>query len=268
MSEHDGSEPGGSKPTETTTLPLVAYEASSVPSAMLRPGPAKRAWMDATHEAFAYRCLPLVMANQLGWEALSPTTFSAIWHGGPNLDDVEILFADEPCPFIESHFGHGILTFKTGHLFRTPPGHNLWVQGPANRPKDGIAPLEGLVESDWGPFTFTANWQFTRPGHAIAFEEGEPFARIVPYPRGYAERFAPSIEPIGANPELQAEFEAWRASRDAFLEQMDVEGSEPHRTGWQKHYMLGTTPEGQAFADHARRMPLRAFARSPTEESP
>jgi Family of unknown function (DUF6065) len=43
-------------------------------------------------------------------------------------------------------------------VFRTPPGCNLYVRGPANSPKDGIAALEGIIETDWSEATFTMNW--------------------------------------------------------------------------------------------------------------
>ena len=48
-----------------------------------------------------------------------------------------------------SHFGDGILTWHLPILFRTPPGYNLLVRGPANYPKDAVSPLEGIVETDW-----------------------------------------------------------------------------------------------------------------------
>lgn len=249
-------------------LPLIAYVASSVPPVALRVGPRTRGWMDTTRDAFAYRCLPLVMGNQLGWEALCPVTFSATWNGGPRAEDLEIVFEDDESTLIESHFGEGVLTFKTGYLFRTPPGHNLWVKGPANRPKDGIAPLEGLVEADWGPFAFTMNWRFTRADQRITFARGEPFLCIVPYPRHYVERYAPAIQPLAANPGLEAEFLEWKASRNRFLAEMEVEGSEAEQVGWQKHYMHGTTPVGERFAEHARRLSLRPFDRNQAEESP
>ena len=45
----------------------------------IRPAPSTRNWMDATPEAFAYRCLPLNIANAHGWELLNPSAFEAIW---------------------------------------------------------------------------------------------------------------------------------------------------------------------------------------------
>ena len=35
--------------------------------------------MDATDDRFAYRCIPLSIANASGWELLCPVTFEAWW---------------------------------------------------------------------------------------------------------------------------------------------------------------------------------------------
>lgn len=68
---------------------LVAYEiapASSPP----RVAPAAREWMEALPERFACRCLPLVIANQMGWEIQTPVAFRARWNGGPGEDAIEL----------------------------------------------------------------------------------------------------------------------------------------------------------------------------------
>src|SRR5690606_30494589 len=36
----------------------------------VRPAPRERTWMDATDQRYAYRCLPLDIANAHGWELL------------------------------------------------------------------------------------------------------------------------------------------------------------------------------------------------------
>ena len=58
---------------------------------------------------------------------------------------------------------NGILTFDVAYIFRTPPGYHLLVSGPINTFKDGVAPMTAVVETDWLPYTFTFNYQFTRP---------------------------------------------------------------------------------------------------------
>jgi uncharacterized protein DUF6065 len=45
----------------------------------IRPAPIEREWMDATNQRFAYRCLPVNIANAHGWEILCPTSFTMNW---------------------------------------------------------------------------------------------------------------------------------------------------------------------------------------------
>jgi hypothetical protein len=141
------------------------------------PGQGRRAWMDAFADRHPYRCLPLTMANCTGWEILCPIGITIEWDGGPMEENIKIT-GDEEWPPVkniaDSHFRRGIVTFHTGHLFRTEPGWRVWAMGSPNDPKDGIYPLQGLIETEWLPFPFTMNWQMTRPGK-VRFEKGEPF---------------------------------------------------------------------------------------------
>ena len=115
--------------------------------------------MSRTRDSFAYRCLPLNIANAHGWELLCPAAFEAVWNGKTGIRGVVVTSQAPEDQRPISHFGHGILTFHVETLFRTEPGINLWVTGPVNRPKDGIYALTGVVETDWLPFTFTMNWR-------------------------------------------------------------------------------------------------------------
>src|SRR5262249_55491680 len=145
-------------------------------------GRSERAWMDATDRRFAYRCLPLTIANAMGWELLSPTRITARWNGGLELADIEVDIEGEEWKANRvawSHFRRGILTFHSGCLVRTDPGIGRWARGAPNWPKDGIAPLDGIIETDWLASTFTMNWQFTRPG-SVSFQTDEPFGFVTP----------------------------------------------------------------------------------------
>ena len=79
----------------------------------IRPALSRRRWMDDTPEQFAYRCLPLAIANSHGWELLSPCGFEARWNGGAGTDAVEIRVDDgaKPHQVPVSLFGHGTVTF-------------------------------------------------------------------------------------------------------------------------------------------------------------
>jgi len=48
---------------------------------LIRPRTAKRQWMDETPDRYAYRCIPMTMANTMGWELLSQVNCEITWNG-------------------------------------------------------------------------------------------------------------------------------------------------------------------------------------------
>jgi LPS sulfotransferase NodH len=241
------------------TLPLTAYDMGSPVKGELVPGGPSRAWMDASPRRFAYRCLPMVIANQWGWLIKTRYRVEATWDGTERTAGLEVMAPGAPSPPASSHFGGGILTFQIGFLFRTPPGYNLLVRGPVNMPKDGIAPLEGIVEADWAEATFTMNWQFTRPRHKVVFEPGDPIAMITPVRRGELERFRPEIVSLATDGELAAKYHAWQVSRGSFNADLRVAGSDARKMGWQKDYMRGRAVGGETAPGHQTALTLGNF---------
>lgn len=239
---------------------LYAFELGGQADMALEPAPVDREWMDQTHQRYAYRCLPLVIANQSGWIIRNPLDFSVRWNGGNQLDDLKIRFPrGVPETRIRSHFGHGILTFTVPYLFRTPKGINLWVKGPANCVKDAVQPLEGIVETDWSDATFTMNWKVTRRNHTIRFEQGEPICMLVPLPRGLAEDLEPVRLPLGADRQQSTRYERWRESRRLFNESLQRQDPATVERGWQRDYMLGQDGGGNPFGEHQTKLRIRPF---------
>lgn len=223
------------------------------------PGRSNRDWMDAFPDRQPYRCLPLSMANSTGWEILCPMDLKIIWNGGPGKDDLSFKTRGDPRAipsFADSHFQRGIVTFHTGHLFRTPPGWGLMTMGAPNFFKDGIAPLTGLVETDWLPFPFTMNWQMTRPGEVI-FKKGEPFCFIVPIQHGKLEEIEPERKLLSTNPELEKEFHGWAESRGNFNKKLVSGDEDAVKAGWQRHYMRGEKQTGDKIDSHVTKRRLK-----------
>ncbi|MCX5570728.1 DUF6065 family protein [Kaistia nematophila] len=228
----------------------------------IRAASSRRGWMDATPEAFAYRCLPLAIANSHGWEILSPCSFEAVWNGGMAPGDVIVRAHPGSLPHERpvGLFGQGVLTFHIAGILRTSPGWNLWVGGPVNSAKDGISPLSGVVETDWSSFTFTMNWRFTRPHHPVRFEENEPFCHIFPVERAAIEMTEPRFASIEDEAGLKEQFESWSRSRDAFHRKMAQEPPAAPADKWQKFYYRGIHADGAAgIADHQTKLRAREF---------
>ncbi|MEC4763823.1 DUF6065 family protein [Mycobacterium sherrisii] len=244
-------------------MELTAYELFPGHGLRIAPAPPGREWMG--HHA--NRCLPMLIANQSGWIIKNNAQFSARWDGGSDNFAIEFQFEDADVAdaysealatgagvvpgspaFPKAVFGEGIMTWILPFLFRTPPGYNLLVRGPANHPKHGIAPLEGLVECDWTPAPFSMSWRFTAPDAWVTFEPGEPICMLVPQRRAELEEFQPRIQPLAdADPDLQQQFEDWRNGVKA----------NPPRGGYSLSYFKGVRPDGTPAPQHQTRLRLQ-----------
>ena len=242
---------------------FYAYEVGETARMQIEPASLTRAWMDETDDRFAYRCLPMVLANQEGWMIPSPVRFSARWNGGPREDDLRLSFGrGGKDSRISSHFGSGVVTFSIPYLFRTPKEINLWVKGPSNRIKDGAQPLEAIVETDWSAATFTMNWKLTRRNHAVRFEEGEPICMLVPVHRHLADGLRPRREPLANNKELASEHSKWAKGRSEFNTALARCDPDVVKRGWQKDYTLGLDVLGSPYHGHQMGLKLKPFERS------
>lgn len=229
-------------------MKIIAYQLHEDDFAPIRPARRERKWMDDADNKSPYRCLPLVVANQYGWEILSTHHFRATWDGTSRSEGltVENLSGDGVL-FAISHFGSGVLTFEIPFLFQTPEGWNLMVRGPANNPKDGIVPLDGIVEADWTHSTFTMNWRFTRAG-TVEFALGEAICLFFPIQRGTLEKFRGELRALDSNKDLEKKHREWAASRERFLHGLETEKPHIVAQGWQKDYFQAAKGEKKSLA--------------------
>jgi hypothetical protein len=242
---------------------IIKYSISS-PELDIVPSIKKRNWMNDTPDSFAYRCLPLTVANGLGWQFLNPCKFVASWKGENSLKGVKVKFYPKTnqekiysnAKYVLSHFGNGILTFTLDCLFRTESGHNLYIKGPTNHPKAKIFPLEGVVETDWLPFTFTMNWKFIEEGE-VTFERDEPFCQLFPFPRHYMENWQTQEIPISSVPEEYNNFKDWKDSRSNYISTLSTNGAKGERD-----YIKGIYKSGEKFKDHQTNIQSCPFLKS------
>lgn len=247
---------------------LIAFRVGLFDMQLVPAGPS-RDWIAESTQGFAHRCLPMRIANQAGWFLLNDRPLRAIWRGGRTRHSLIVRQEGSPPFSAVSHFGHGILTFTLPFLFRTGRGVSLLFRGPANAPKDAIAALEGVVETDWAVATAAVSWKFTRADTWIEFARGEPICMIVPQRLSWLEKTDPSLHALEEDPALRTRYHTWRLSRDAFNEGLRSMDPQIVRQGWQRHYHLGTfptevaRPEGLApgHRTHLKLQPFRAEPR-------
>jgi Family of unknown function (DUF6065) len=242
-------------PTIATITAYRTPENSFYPEIV--PASADRHWMDEGTRGWANRCLPLRIANANGWFVLNPAAIEVEWNGQRALDALTIKSNAGEDSLAQSMFGFGIITFVIPYLFRTPAGVNMLARGPANQPKDGIAPLEGIIETDWLPFAFTMNWQVTRPGVKIRFEQGEPIAMLTPLRRGDTESFMPEIRNLTSEPALQEKFDRWLLDRQEAA-RLKQESNYQAKVK-QGHYIRGEDHAGARATEHQANLKVKQF---------
>jgi hypothetical protein len=213
----------------------------------------QRDWMDATPNRFAYRCLPLTIANQTGWWVRNPVGFTATWRGAsaPGAIDFRFDVAGETWKgWIDNQFGEGIITWNTPFLFRTrPEGSRLLVCGPINSFKAFAHPLTALIESDWMSMSFTMNWKLMLPDQPVRFEAGEPLFQAIPLVGNVCadlEGSTVTYQRLIDAPEVFEAYQAWNEGRRQFHTQKSMGEVKPDE--WQKDYFQGRDALGRSPA--------------------
>lgn len=244
-----------------TQQTLKAYRLPAPEGWTLEPAPRTREWMDGTPDRHAYKCLPLVIANQAGWIIRCPGSFKVTWNGKSGVDALKIELLERPERLkggIVSIFGHGILSIAIPYLFRTPKGVGLWVRGPSNEPRSDIAPLDGIVETDWAPYTFTMNWKLTRRNSPVWFREGEPIVLLTPVSLDLYESLEPEYAELASDPELEKQHREWveaRNRQNRAVASGDSQGGRPAL-----RYVRGEDMQGSRSESHRSRLAVRKFS--------
>ena len=211
----------------------------------------QRDWMDATPGRFAYRCLPLTIANQTGLWITNPVGFTATWQGTRARVASTSSSINRPRSGrtgSRNEFGLGIITWNTPFLFRTKPeGSRLLVCGPANQFKANAHPLTAILESDWMTMSFTMNWKIMKPGDPVRFEVGEPLFQAIPLLSNACsdlEEASVTYKKMDDDPEVALAYREWDQSRIRFMERSKAGGVKPDE--WQRDYFLGRDAFGTA----------------------
>ena len=223
-------------------LEIIWDMPQSQASVTIKPMRLQRDWMDNTAQKYAYRCLPLNIANQHGW-AVYPKDEIVVRckrEDGLAKSDVEVI---KSAPNLAvSHFGFGTFTFGMPFTMRVPDGYNLWIGGAPNHFINGASPMTGIYEADWGPFTATMNWKFTRKNFNVVFTPNDPICFIFPIKRQEIEEFTVENHLLSEYQDevWKKQHYDWLDSRRKFV--ADLESGK--ESGWQKHYFQGKFVDG------------------------
>jgi hypothetical protein len=208
-----------------------------------------RKWMNDTKKKFAYKCLPLNIANQYGWAVLSPADFSVSWYGGSGQEQVDVFSSDPELldRVIVSHFGEATFTIQPDFIIQTPENYSLYIRGVPNEINSVIRPLDAIVETDWLPFTFSYNYKFAETG-VVDFKKNDPLFIFFPIERNSVENFKLRQVDIEESQDLYQDFLDYSNSRLGF-------NKDKNNGGHQRFYQDGRGPKKQYdIKNHVKRL--------------
>ena len=232
---------------------MILYQLHKTARTTVTKASSKRDWMEKTDSRFAYRCLPLSIANSHGYVFSLKKPVQFIWNGENTTDAITI--KSNPDDMIASIFGSGIITLHLDHIVTTNKGDNIVITGPHNQYFTGMHHLTGIYETDWAPFSFTMNYKITHPNQLMTITPNQPVCQIYPIPRNYIEEDVTTIKHISENPTLEKHYQQFSESREQFLAgNREIKDSIKY---WQKTYFKGEYVDGTKCPfDHKTRLHL------------
>lgn len=202
----------------------------------LAPVPAVRHrewWEDnrATSD-HARHCLPLSMANSLGFYILSPGTFKVSWNGDvhsrANVQHIEKSSHYE----VDNHAAFGSFTVQAKFVPVTDdPGDFVYIKGIPNQRGVPYSCMEAVIEAWWSVGNFGLVYMLNQPGEFI-INKGQPIAHMFLY---HGSAGAVVGELYEGYPEGFAEWQKKR-SRPDYVKDFD--------------YMTGRTSSGEKVNTH------------------
>lgn len=133
------------------------------------------------------------------------------------------------------------------------------VRGTPNFFKVNAAPLDGLIETEWSPYSFTMNWKIVEQNIPVTFAKGDPICAIVPYPIDLIEKLQARYATLDSDPNLKAQYQQWCQDRNAFNTK---KGRTPQE--WQKYYYGGKYPDSTPAPTHRTALKLSRFQMKPS----
>jgi hypothetical protein len=254
----------GNKNVPEKTIAVLGYSHDKTwPSLESLKGEQRRDWFDDPY----YFCLPITIANQIGFVVRSLFDFTVRWDGGKSRDSLVITSEDtiedgvygNDKQKVYSYFQNGTFTVSHDWMLRTPKGTNLYITQPPNFFIPGVHTMAALIETDNLNRDFTFSLKVSVPNIDIHIKKGDMLALILPMPRYYPDSFElKSALELFDRPTLISQLKALVDHAQADAELKEERGTfggltqnEDRKLGI---YYRGFDPYGEAFEEHQRKI--------------
>lgn len=157
---------------------ILVYR-QSFSSANIEQVSIKRKWMDETADKHAYQCMPISLANTLGWAISFPEDISFIWDGicDSTSTHVKIIKGHKFCSAAR---GNATISFNTFLKFKTSENITTLIMPIPNNFNENAQCFTTLISTSFYDSMLPIAWKIIKPNIEIFIPAGEPIATILP----------------------------------------------------------------------------------------
>lgn len=144
----------------------------------LNPMSAKRDWMDKTSEKHAYKCLPVTLANTIGWNLSCTQDIIFTWDGINDQSPDHIKISSPK--YAHAGRGQSTISFDTQLIFRTDVDVSIWIINPVNFFNNDFEIMSSLVSTSFYDNTLPLAIRAKRINEETVIKSGTAIASIIP----------------------------------------------------------------------------------------
>jgi hypothetical protein len=139
----------------------------------------QRTWMDDTSHKHAYQCMPMALANTLGWGISFPEDISFSWDGVSDTSDhhVTIMSGYRYC---STSRANATISFNTYLNVKTDENTTMLVMPVPNELNTDVQCLSALISTSFYQSAIPIAWKILTPNKKIIVPAKTPVAVILP----------------------------------------------------------------------------------------
>lgn len=174
------------------TKKIFVYKKNDTP-AIIKQVSIKRDWMDETHNKHAYQCMPISLANTLGWSISFPIDISFIWDGicDTSSDHVKIIKGKKYCSPVR---GNATVSFNTYLNFKTDIDVTTLIMPVPNLFNENAQCFTTLISTSFYQSELPVAWRVLKPHTEITILANTPVAVFIPLSLSNLENFEVDIK--------------------------------------------------------------------------
>ena len=160
---------------------VEVYKLKGGGSGIISPLPVQRDWMDNLPFDAVYRCMPMTLANQMGYGISFPEDISFTWDGTYDSEENHGITVHSGHTWIHKHRGWATLAISTGLRFKTDKNTSMLAYPIPNKFYEGFQVYTTLLSTSFFKGAWEITLRLTEPNKKITIPAYTQIAAFMPF---------------------------------------------------------------------------------------